>query len=124
MKKKFPKSERLRYKPAISALFKTKNGTFTFPFKIAYIKYEQPSDTPPQVLITVSKKNFRHATDRNWIKRRIKELYRLHKSELSNEQGLYSLKYIAIVYVAKEKLPYKQMERKLHSLFSHLKGDK
>ncbi len=122
MKKNFPKSERLRYKPGISALFKTKNGAFTFPFKIAYIRHEQASPIPPQVLITVSKKNFKKAIDRNWIKRRIKELYRLNKSILSNEEGLYTLKYIAFVYVAKEKMPYKQMKKKLINLLASIKS--
>jgi ribonuclease P protein component len=121
MKKTFPKQERLRYKPAISELFKIKKGEFSFPFKIVYIKNTFPEPTLPQVLITVPKKNFKKALDRNWIKRRIRELYRLHKTLLSNKDGLYSVKYIAIVYVAKEKISFRQMEKKITKLLPILR---
>lgn len=121
MKKKFPKKERLHYKPAITQLFQIKEGAFAFPFKIVYIQHSQAQSTAPQVLITVSKRNFKRASDRNWIKRRIREAYRLHKHLLANEQALYAIKYLAIVYVAKEKIPFKQIEKKIIYLLTLLK---
>ena len=59
-----------------------------------------------QVLFTVSKRNFKRAVDRNKIKRRMREAYRLNKSKLSAPQKLL----IGYIYTPKEILPYSQIE--------------
>ncbi len=69
-----------------------------------------------QVLISVSKKNFRRAVDRNLIKRRIRESYRLNKKLLANRNKLL----IAYIYSIKEILPSAQIKERLVRTFKRL----
>jgi ribonuclease P protein component len=62
-----------------------------------------------QVLITVSSRNFKRAVDRNSVKRRIREAYRLNKESLITPKKLL----LAYIYVAKEILPSAIIHEKL-----------
>ena len=69
-----------------------------------------------QVLISVSKKNFKRAVDRNLIKRRIREGYRLNKNLLADQNKLL----IAYIYSVKEILPSAQIHERLVKTFKRL----
>jgi ribonuclease P protein component len=118
---KFPKRERLVSQKIIQTLFKKGKNTFKYPFKILYFLQEQPSQTPPQVLISVSKKNFKRAVHRNWIKRRIKEAYRLNKHLLEDQNQKHKIYCMGIIYVAKEKIAFREIQQKMVQLFEHFK---
>lgn len=117
----FPKSERLISKKTIEQLFKQGKSTFIYPFKILYIPLDQPAKVCPQILISVSRRNFKHAVDRNLIKRRIREVHRLHKKSLCDSEGHYKIMCLGIVYVAKEKIPFEILEEKLVAIFKRLR---
>ena len=106
-----PKSERLSSKNLIDQLFQEGKSLFVYPYSIKYL--EIPELTNNQFLVSVSKKKFKRAVDRNLIKRRIKEAYRLNKSEsLENRQDeCYML--IGYIYTAKEIHNYNFIESKL-----------
>lgn len=94
---KFTKAERLNSKLIIDKLFAGGNAsTVAFPLRIVYMrvplrekdgvedgetKAENVNNTEPPVsiLVSVPKKRFHHATDRNRMKRLIREAYRLNK---------------------------------------------
>ena len=94
---KFTKAERLNSKLIIDKLFAGGNAsTVAFPLRIVYMrvplrekdgvedgetKAETVNNTEPPVsiLVSVPKKRFHHATDRNRMKRLIREAYRLNK---------------------------------------------
>ena len=108
----FSKEERLSSEKDIQELFKKGSSFYLFPFKIVFT--QSPGATGShQVLISVSKKNFKTAPDRNLIKRRIREAYRLNKYNLPPAPGLK----IGFVYVHKEILPSQEIsEKMLHAL--------
>jgi len=80
----FGKKEKLKSRKLIEALFKRGKTINVFPVRILYIflnveAYENPL---LQVGVSVSKRNFKRAVDRNRIKRLLREAYRLQKNEL------------------------------------------
>lgn len=90
----FPKSERLCSRKAIEALFAGGNRAFSaFPLRVVYRVIPEQQPTPslsPQVLISVSKRHFKHAIDRNRAKRQIREAWRLNRDILSPSSGSVS----------------------------------
>ncbi|WMJ71564.1 ribonuclease P protein component [Cytophagaceae bacterium ABcell3] len=119
-----PKNERLSSKKIIEELFKKGSSCFLYPFKIVYLDKEDVSEKQPfpQVLFTISRKNFRKATDRNKIRRKVKEAYRLNKPFIFGKDKNKVPDYLAIIYVAKEVLPFKEVERKLILILQRLKN--
>ena len=80
----FGKSERLCSKKLIEELFSNQgvHRISEHPFLFLWKEVQIESTYPAQVLIIVSKKLFPKATDRNRIRRQIRELYRLNKISL------------------------------------------
>jgi ribonuclease P protein component len=117
---KFPKTEKLCNEIIIQKLFKTGKAEFQYPFRLVILPYASPSLTPPQVVISISRKNFKRAVDRNWIRRRIREAYRLNKTKLLNNEQKYTVAYLGIMYVAKEKIEFAEIQKKLIRLLQRL----
>ena len=105
----FQKDERLCSKKIIDKLFPEGKTIFVFPLKIIYIETQLPSKYPVQAAFTVGKRNFKRAVQRNLIKRRMREAYRLNKSKFYDEIGE---KQIAVffIYTGKTILEYSQIE--------------
>ena len=112
----FPKRERLCNIKAITSLFESGKSSFTFPLKIYYkpntLNYNR-------IVITVPKRNHKKAVDRNLIKRRIRESWRLYKGTDSDILGLD----IAVVYVATSLIDYKKIEKSLKDGLAKIKKD-
>jgi len=73
----------------------------------------QPSEIHPAILIVVSKRNFKRAVDRNLLRRRIREAYRLNKSILfrAEDQSKQPPAAIAFLYTAKAKISFEEIEK-------------
>ena len=115
VKKTFRKHERLCSTKVIGGLFDRKDsandGVFAYPVRGVFRHSEEEST---QVLFSVPKRQFKHAVDRNLIRRRMKEAYRLHKMPLT---GPY---YIAFIYVSKAIEDYKVIEKGIKNCLKKL----
>lgn len=81
----FPKSEHLTGKIAIDNLFQQGEAFVVYPIRVVYKMVATNEENKTiQVLISVPKKRFKHAVDRNRYKRLIRESYRLNKEILKN----------------------------------------
>jgi ribonuclease P protein component len=77
----FKKEERLCNIQLIEKLYHNGSSFLVYPFRIIWLYSEANSEFPVQVLISIPKKKFKRAVDRNLLKRRIREIYRIQKSE-------------------------------------------
>ena len=78
----YNKKEKLKSKKQLDALFATGKNFTIFPVKVFYMPVEAESDFPLKVGVGVSSRNFKKATDRNRIKRLLREAYRTEKTLL------------------------------------------
>jgi ribonuclease P protein component len=112
----FQKEERLSKEILIQELFDKGSSFYLFPFKVFFMPNPDQAYPYHQVIISVSKRNFKRAVDRNLIKRRIREAYRLNKAKLP----LHNKLLIAYIYSVKDILPSVQIHERLVKTFKRL----
>src|ERR1700712_4095170 len=108
----FKKEERLCNKKLIDGLYHNGSSFLCYPYKVSWM-FVETAPAPVQVVFGVPKKRYKHAVDRNLVKRRMREAYRLHK-----QQFLYDIltevnKHLALslVYVGTEIADYDLIEK-------------
>ncbi|WP_019948383.1 ribonuclease P protein component [Hymenobacter aerophilus] len=111
----FPKAEHLCRKKLIDELFKQGASFGVYPLRLVWLAAPEPSLAPPQVLVSVSKRNFKRAVDRNYLKRLMREAWRLNKYRLVEAEGGHRVAQLAIIYTGKEKKDLALLEKKLNS---------
>ena len=121
MKQTFSKEERLCSHRLIGFLFAKGHSYHMKPFRITWIRKQLEVSSPAQVLISVPKYNFHQAADRNLIRRRMKEAYRLNKQLLYDSLSDTGHQIIlCITYTAKEIVTYNFIEAKIILLLQRL----
>ena len=115
MKQTFNKKEKLKSKKLIDQLFNEGSSVSAFPLRLVYIKTEFEDDVIIKTGVSVSKRNFKTAVDRNRIKRLLRESYRLNKSIYFN--NITTQYAIMILYIGNEKPVFTQIETKMKLLF-------
>lgn len=112
---RFVKAERLSSKNIIQEIFDKGSVIYAHPLKVYYMINDSPYN---RVLITVPKRNHKKAVDRNLIKRRIRETYRLNKGLISNKDTFVD---IIVVYIGTEILEFKQISNKINNVLAKIK---
>ncbi len=121
----FKKEERLCSKKLIEELFHNGSSFLLYPFRVVWLKHDLLVPFPVQVIINVPKRRFKKAVDRNLIKRRIREAYRLNKltdiyQHLCNTTGQLLL---GIHYVGKTIEEFNVIEKKLKTVLAQLSAE-
>ena len=86
-----------------------------FPFRMFFKQTENEKGSKIKAGVSVSKRNFKKAVDRNRIKRLIREAYRLNKPQyFNNITASYAL---MILYIGKDMPDFDSVDSKLKLLF-------
>jgi ribonuclease P protein component len=111
---KYPKNEKLKSRKIIDSLFTKGKSVSKFPLRLVYAPITA-DDEKLKFGVSVSKKHFKHAVDRNYFKRVLRECYRLNKHLIhDNLDQSYAIMFF---YQTKERLSYQEINEKTIQLF-------
>jgi len=105
----------------MEVLFKSGLSSAAYPIKLVYL--ETPVDLyyPAQSMFVVPKRLFKKAHDRNTLKRRMREVYRLNKSVFYESLIEKNKKMIlAFIYISKKEEDYQALEKALLKLLQKI----
>ena len=112
---KYPKAEKLKSKNTIDLLFTEGKSVSKYPLRLVFVADDFEDDVPLKIGVSVSKKYFKNAVDRNYFKRVLRECYRLNKHLLTdNVNKKYALMFF---YQTKDRLTYQEINEKTIKLF-------
>ena len=108
------KDEILSKRDDINLLFSEGKYFKEFPFKVMHRKVVMSDASALQFSASIPKRLFKKAVDRNLLKRRSKEAYRLNRNSLKEicEKQNIELHFM-LVYISKEALDYEIIEQKI-----------
>lgn len=128
----FSKRERLYLRHQLETLFAHPSGSlFVFPFRVlvAWEVAQEPAAAGAAVVISVSKRSFKRAVDRNRIKRLTREAYRLQKEQLVKYSKEHAIRVrVAFIFVGKELPAFRVVHRVVGKIIgkvmTHLDGQR
>ncbi len=117
----FKKQERLCSLNLFKDLLANGDSFFIYPFKCVWIENINQSLPLVQIAFAIPKKKIRFAVNRNTIRRRTKEAYRLNKQQLlkhlqENNKHLS----ILLIYAEKAEIDYCEIENKIILILQRL----
>ena len=116
MKFTLGEQERLKSKKLLGKLYEEGKSIKVFPLRMVYIQTEHTSKFPVQVGVSVPKRNFKKAVDRNRIKRLLRETYRKEKHTVYD--GVDKPYVFMISYIARDEWKYADLEHKMKKLLT------
>ncbi len=111
----YPKNEKLKSKITIGLLFSEGKSVSKYPLRLVYHSGALGNDQQLKVGVSVSKKYFKKAVDRNYFKRVLRETYRLNQHLLKDH--LQQPYVIMLFYQSKDRLSYDEINTKTIQLF-------
>ena len=116
MRNTLGKQERLKSKKLIEKLYAEGDSVKTFPLRMMYVQTAHTSEFPCQVGVSVAKRNYKLAADRNRLKRLMRETYRLQKQIVYN--NLDEPYVFMISYIGREEIKYEDLYLKMEKLLT------
>ena len=112
----YPKTEKLKSRTVINSLFSDGKTIGKYPLRLVYVENSAESTDKIKFGVSVSKKHFKKAVDRNYFKRVLRECYRLNKHLiLETTDRKFSIMFF---YQTKERLSYQEINEKTIQLFT------
>jgi ribonuclease P protein component len=119
----FKKEERIVSNLLIETLFEKGNSQSlsAYPLRAVYLKTEHREGCAPvQLLISVPKKKFKHAVDRNRVKRQVREAYRKNKALLESTLDEGQMLLIAMIWLSDRHFATNDVEKRVISLLKQM----
>ncbi len=92
-----------------------------FPLRVVFMKKGRTEyDSPVEILISVPKKRFKHAVDRNRVKRQVREAYRHHKQQLYDALPADQQLLLAFVWLSDQHISTKEVEKRVCNLLQRM----
>lgn len=111
----YPKNEKLKSKITIGLLFSEGKSVSKYPLRLVYHSRALGDEQQLKVGVSVSKKYFKKAVDRNYFKRLLRESYRLNQHLL--KQQLDQPYALMLFYQSKDRLSFEEINTKTIQLF-------
>ncbi|WP_430399670.1 ribonuclease P protein component [Flavobacterium sp.] len=111
----YPKNEKLKSKKTIELLFSEGQSVSKYPLRLVYVENSIENEELIKFGVSVSKKYFKNAVDRNRLKRILRECYRLNKDVFS--ESIDKPMAMMFFYQSKEVLSYQEINEKTIQLF-------
>ncbi len=94
----YPNHQKLKSKTTIDSLFSEGKSVSKYPLRLVYVENTEPNAEVIKMGVSVSKKYFKKAVDRNYFKRLLRETYRLNKAILlENNEKKYAFMFFFII---------------------------
>ncbi|WP_103866672.1 MULTISPECIES: ribonuclease P protein component [Aquimarina] len=113
MKATFNKKEKVKSKKEIDFLFSEGKSISKYPIRLVYKKSTFEDTIKIKAAVSVSKRNFKKAVDRNFIKRLMREGYRKNKYLVPNTTHQFTFMFL---YSGKKMPEYAQVEPKIKEI--------
>lgn len=111
----YSKAEKLKSKITIGLLFSEGKSVSKYPLRLVYYQQKKEENQKIKIGVSVSKKYFKKAVDRNYFKRVLRETYRLNKHVLTD--NLKTPYAFMLFYQTKDRLSYQEINIKTIQLF-------
>lgn len=112
----YPKEEKLKSHLTINRMFTEGRSVSKYPLRLVYVPLDSSEDSVMiRMGVSVSKKYFKKAVDRNYYKRILREAYRHNKHILINRlEKPYAFMFF---YQTKDRLSFEEVRNKTIQLF-------
>lgn len=116
----FPLKEHLKSKSIIERVYAEGSSATAFPLRAVFLEPDSDIQEPTAtILVSVAKRRFRHAVDRNLMKRRIREAYRTSKHDFIEAlQNNGKKMAVAIIYIDTKESSTEFLKRKMEKLLN------
>ncbi len=117
----FGKQERLKSSLAIQELLSKGRTVSVYPFKLYWELSKKDQKFPARAAISVPRKKFRRAVDRNLMKRRIREAYRLNKHLIFDPlRESHTNVILVILFLSDEFISFERLQSGMRDLLRKL----
>jgi ribonuclease P protein component len=117
----FSHSLRLKRRKDIEALFREGGSISNYPVRLLYRRVASEPGIALKMAISVPKRTFKKAVDRNRIRRQIREIYRTHKTVVWDKLLTYGITYhIMLIYTGKERPVFAELSPKIIVILQRL----